>query len=295
MRLMDMGMDPFNFADALLGILAQRLAKRLCDCKESYIPDAEELRLFTVEYAEELRHSPGLQVFADRADDALHDAVAGAAAIAILEGRHVGATRRDDEGRVADDEVKALSRNGFEEVARAQLPILIIEGRIEGGDGEGPRGQVGSNDVIDMLGQMQCLDAAAGAQVERRSDRSTDGPGAQRQRGPADPQHVIRGERVAGRDLGQVGDHQPVVTVVGIGPQVIGRPPGIAVRGDEPQLLGAGSSQGWEGPIEVGVRLDGAEGEQPDECREPILVAIGPRRAAMPSTVKFAAARSARS
>src|SRR5438270_2986978 len=28
-RLLDMGMDPFNFSDALLGILAQRLAKRL--------------------------------------------------------------------------------------------------------------------------------------------------------------------------------------------------------------------------------------------------------------------------
>lgn len=56
-RLMDMGMDPFNFADALLGILAQRLAKRLCDCKQAYTPDAEELRLFAMEYAEELRHS----------------------------------------------------------------------------------------------------------------------------------------------------------------------------------------------------------------------------------------------
>ncbi len=56
-RLLDMGMDPFNFADALLGILAQRLAKRLCACKETYVPDAEELRLFATEYAEELRHS----------------------------------------------------------------------------------------------------------------------------------------------------------------------------------------------------------------------------------------------
>jgi len=56
-RLLDMGMDPFNFADALLGILAQRLAKRLCACKEAYAPDAEELRLFATEYAEELRHS----------------------------------------------------------------------------------------------------------------------------------------------------------------------------------------------------------------------------------------------
>jgi type II secretory ATPase GspE/PulE/Tfp pilus assembly ATPase PilB-like protein len=56
-RLLDMGMDPFNFADALLGILAQRLAKKLCDCKEEYFPDGEEIKLFVTEYAEELRHS----------------------------------------------------------------------------------------------------------------------------------------------------------------------------------------------------------------------------------------------
>jgi type II secretory ATPase GspE/PulE/Tfp pilus assembly ATPase PilB-like protein len=43
-RLLDMGMDPFNFSDALLGILAQRLAKRLCKCKEAYTPDAEEMK-----------------------------------------------------------------------------------------------------------------------------------------------------------------------------------------------------------------------------------------------------------
>jgi type II secretory ATPase GspE/PulE/Tfp pilus assembly ATPase PilB-like protein len=42
-RLLDMGMDPFNFADALLGVLAQRLARTLCKhCKERYHPDKEE-------------------------------------------------------------------------------------------------------------------------------------------------------------------------------------------------------------------------------------------------------------
>jgi type II secretory ATPase GspE/PulE/Tfp pilus assembly ATPase PilB-like protein len=56
-RLLDMGMDPFNFADALLGILAQRLAKKLCDCKDEYFPDGDEIKLFVTEYAEELRHS----------------------------------------------------------------------------------------------------------------------------------------------------------------------------------------------------------------------------------------------
>ncbi len=58
-RLLDMGMDPFNFADALLGILAQRLAKRLCkECKEAYNPDPNELKSFITEYAEELIKTP---------------------------------------------------------------------------------------------------------------------------------------------------------------------------------------------------------------------------------------------
>ncbi len=42
-RLLDMGMDPFNFADALLGVLAQRLVRTLCkDCREKYHPDRGE-------------------------------------------------------------------------------------------------------------------------------------------------------------------------------------------------------------------------------------------------------------
>lgn len=58
-RLLDMGMDPFNFADALLGVLAQRLAKRLCEkCKQAYHPDEAELSLLLDEYCEELHHTP---------------------------------------------------------------------------------------------------------------------------------------------------------------------------------------------------------------------------------------------
>ncbi|MBM9606645.1 GspE/PulE family protein [Desulfopila inferna] len=42
-RLIDMGLDPFNFADSLLGILAQRLIRTLCDeCKEAYNPTRQE-------------------------------------------------------------------------------------------------------------------------------------------------------------------------------------------------------------------------------------------------------------
>ena len=42
-RLTEMGIDPLNFSDALLGILSQRLTLMLCDdCKQSYHPSYEE-------------------------------------------------------------------------------------------------------------------------------------------------------------------------------------------------------------------------------------------------------------
>ena len=45
-RLLDMGMDPFNFADALLGILAQRLAQApVRDCKKPHIATADEIKI----------------------------------------------------------------------------------------------------------------------------------------------------------------------------------------------------------------------------------------------------------
>ena len=50
-RLLDMGMDPFNFSDAILCILAQRLARTLCkDCKRSYHPSQEEYASLVREY-----------------------------------------------------------------------------------------------------------------------------------------------------------------------------------------------------------------------------------------------------
>ncbi|HWQ38144.1 MAG TPA: ATPase, T2SS/T4P/T4SS family [Burkholderiales bacterium] len=57
-RLLDMGMDPFNFADALLGVLAQRLARRLCvKCKTPHIATQDELRMLLEEYCVELKNT----------------------------------------------------------------------------------------------------------------------------------------------------------------------------------------------------------------------------------------------
>ncbi|MFH7319523.1 ATPase, T2SS/T4P/T4SS family [Desulfurivibrio sp. D14AmB] len=50
-RLLGMKVDPFNFSDSLLGILAQRLVRRLCPhCREPHLPTQEERELLTTEY-----------------------------------------------------------------------------------------------------------------------------------------------------------------------------------------------------------------------------------------------------
>ena len=50
-RLLDMGMDPFNFADAILCILAQRLGRTLCKkCKEDFHPTRDQYDELVREY-----------------------------------------------------------------------------------------------------------------------------------------------------------------------------------------------------------------------------------------------------
>jgi type II secretory ATPase GspE/PulE/Tfp pilus assembly ATPase PilB-like protein len=53
-RLLEMGIDPFNFADSLLGVLAQRLARTICQrCKVQYHPPKEEYDALAYGYGEE--------------------------------------------------------------------------------------------------------------------------------------------------------------------------------------------------------------------------------------------------
>jgi len=50
-RLLDMGMDPFNFADSLLAVLAQRLVRRLCtDCVGSSPASPEKVEELLADY-----------------------------------------------------------------------------------------------------------------------------------------------------------------------------------------------------------------------------------------------------
>jgi type II secretory ATPase GspE/PulE/Tfp pilus assembly ATPase PilB-like protein len=70
-RLLDLGIDPVNFSDACVGILAQRLIRTLCSsCKEEYSPSEVEIefirRQYDEEYIDELELTPQTRLFRTR-------------------------------------------------------------------------------------------------------------------------------------------------------------------------------------------------------------------------------------
>ncbi|NGZ29212.1 MAG: type II/IV secretion system protein, partial [Magnetococcales bacterium] len=61
-RLLDLGLDPMNFSDALLGVLAQRLVRTLCkDCKEIHSPTDDEWQHLVHFYGEEFFPELGIE------------------------------------------------------------------------------------------------------------------------------------------------------------------------------------------------------------------------------------------
>ena len=61
-RLLDMGLNPLNFSDAFLGVLAQRLTRRLCkDCMEEHPLTKDEYEMIYVDYGEKYWGRAGIE------------------------------------------------------------------------------------------------------------------------------------------------------------------------------------------------------------------------------------------
>jgi len=119
-RLLDMGLDPFNFADALLGILAQRLVRRICEsCREPYHPEASEFEELAYAYGKE-----EFEALGHRYDDAF----------VLHRGR--GCTACNNSGYrgraaihellIATDEIKRLIQS------RARVPEILAAAKSDG-------------------------------------------------------------------------------------------------------------------------------------------------------------------
>jgi len=65
-RLLDMGLNPLNFSDAFLGVLAQRLTRRLCsNCKKPFNPSHEEFDDIISDYGREKFAATGIEYSSD--------------------------------------------------------------------------------------------------------------------------------------------------------------------------------------------------------------------------------------
>ncbi len=65
-RLLDMGLNALNFSDAFLGVMAQRLVRRLCPkCKEEYYPEKEEFDELVNDYGGEYFGKTGIEYTSD--------------------------------------------------------------------------------------------------------------------------------------------------------------------------------------------------------------------------------------
>jgi len=65
-RLLDMGLNPLNFSDAFLAVLAQRLLRRLCkNCRKAYTPTMEEFDDIVAAYGEEDFKKTGITYSSD--------------------------------------------------------------------------------------------------------------------------------------------------------------------------------------------------------------------------------------
>ena len=65
-RLLDMGLNPLNFSDAFLGVMAQRLTRRLCtNCREEQAVTEDDFEVMVAEYGKKYFAASGIEYNAD--------------------------------------------------------------------------------------------------------------------------------------------------------------------------------------------------------------------------------------
>ena len=167
-------------------------------------------------------------------------------------------------------EVEALPRHRLEERPVADVDLHLVERGVEPGHPERALVDVGRDDGARVGGEVQCLHAAPGAQVQRAADRLTHRQLRQARRCARDAQDVVRADRDRGAvEAGrQVGD-DPEVTVpsflrggvgAAVGPgrdlaDALLQQPGVAEPVD----------QTGERPLRVVARHRGLQQEEPDQ------------------------------
>ncbi len=131
-RLLDMGMNPLNISDSFLGVLAQRLVRRLCSkCQESYNPSKEEFEDIEADFGKKAlaasgyTYSPRLELYRSlgcencsgsgyRGRIGIHELMEGTPEIKILIKKH--ATSQELGKQAIKQGMETLKQDGIHKV-----------------------------------------------------------------------------------------------------------------------------------------------------------------------------------
>ncbi|WP_299180825.1 GspE/PulE family protein [uncultured Neptuniibacter sp.] len=133
-RLLDLGIDPVSFSDALLGVLAQRLVRTLCpSCRQDYNASAEEVAFLKRRYgddADELNLSDKVKLYkAEGCEECNHTGYRGRTGIhellvstpAMREKIYQGATIGEIRVQAEADGMRSLLQDGILKVLKGDI------------------------------------------------------------------------------------------------------------------------------------------------------------------------------
>ncbi len=140
-RLLDMGLNPLNFSDAFLGVMAQRLVRRLCKCKEEFHPSEEEFQDIVEYYGKEffprcgIEYSKDLTMFRTKGCEAcgntgykgrlgIHELMAGTKEIKLMIKN--ADTTENIFKQAMDDGMSTLKQDGIEKAFKGETDIKEV-------------------------------------------------------------------------------------------------------------------------------------------------------------------------
>jgi len=141
-RLLDMGMNPLNIADSFLGVLAQRLVRRLCNkCRESYNPFEDEFEDIEADFGKKAlaragyTYSSRLELFRSLGCEncsgsgykdrmGIHELMEGTPEIKILIKKH--ATSQELAKQAVKQGMETLKQDGIHKVFEGKTDIREV-------------------------------------------------------------------------------------------------------------------------------------------------------------------------
>jgi type II secretory ATPase GspE/PulE/Tfp pilus assembly ATPase PilB-like protein len=141
-RLLDMGLNPLNFSDAFLGVMAQRLTRRLCtNCREEYPVTEDDFEVLISEYGKKHFAASGIEYDSDmtlykargcescsgtgyRGRMGIHELMEGTPQIKLMIKKQANTEQIFE--RAMDDGMSTLKQDGIMKVFQGQTDMAEV-------------------------------------------------------------------------------------------------------------------------------------------------------------------------